>query len=251
MMPPRTYSSVYVFDLDNTLAESKQAIDSEMASLLGQLLACTNVAVISGGKFEQLEQQVAKQLAADTPLEHLYILPTSGGALFIFDTVWKKRYEEKLLPEEVERIEDAIEQAVQETGVVDLNTPSYGERIESRDAEVTFSALGQQAPIEEKRLWDPDMSKRRTLQEAIMHHLPGFDIKLGGVTSIDITKHGVNKAFGIRKLSEYTEIPIADMLYVGDQLRDGGNDEIVKETGIQTQEVATVEDTKKFIRTLL
>lgn len=243
--------AMVMFDLDNTLATSKQAIDSDMAALVASLLARTCVAVISGGKFEQLEKQVAKELPTDAQLDHLYILPTSGAALYTYDGAWKKRYEESLSEDETSRIESAIEQAVEQTGVIDATTPSYGERIEARGAQVTFSALGQEAPWDAKKVWDPDMVKRRAMQAALLPLLPGYDVKMGGATSIDVTKRGVNKAFGVRKLSEVTDIAIADMLYVGDQLENGGNDAVVKETGIATHAVKDPSETKAFISSVL
>jgi len=251
MISPSHLSSIFVFDLDNTLALSKGPIDTEMALLICRLLEKTHIAIISGGKFEQIRDQVAAQLPPTAHLEHLVILPTSGAAMYTYEHEnWKLRYEERLSEEDVARIEDALEQAVQETGVIDAHTPSYGERIEFRGAEVTFSELGQQAPIPEKLAWDPDMTKRRLLRDAAAKRLPGYDVKLGGSTSVDITKHGVNKAFGIRKLSEYLDIPIADMLYIGDQLSNGGNDEVVKETGIATRAVKDPDETKAFINSL-
>jgi phosphomannomutase len=251
MNPTLSPFSVFVFDLDNTLALSKGPIDTEMAVLLSRLLEKTRVAVISGGKFEQIRDQVAEQLPPTAHLEHLAILPTSGAALYTYEgNTWKLRHEERLSEEDIARIEDALEQAIQETAVVDERTPSHGERIENRGAEVTFSALGQQAPIPEKLAWDPDMSKRRLLRDAVAKRLPGYDVKLGGSTSVDTTKRGVNKAFGIRKLSEYIDIPIADMLYIGDQLSEGGNDEVVKETGIATRSVKNPGEAKEFINSL-
>lgn len=250
-MTPEQLPAFVVSDLDNTLAVSKQAIDPEMAQLFTELLKRTRVAIVSGGTFEQLTKQIANQLPENVVLEHLYFLPTSGASLYTYEGGWKKKYEETLSEDETTRIEDAIEEAIEATGIINTATPAYGERVEARGAEVTFSALGQEAPAEEKEAWDPDMSKRHTLQAALVHLLPGFDIKLGGSTSIDITKRGVNKAFGIRKLSEQTDTAIADMIYIGDQLQNGGNDEAVKETGIVTHAVQDPSETKEFIRKLL
>jgi phosphomannomutase len=34
----------------------------------------------------------------------------------------------------------------------------WGELIEDRGSQITFSAIGQQAPLEEKKRWDPDFT---------------------------------------------------------------------------------------------
>ncbi|KND51025.1 MAG: phosphomannomutase [Parcubacteria bacterium C7867-007] len=240
------------FDIDKTLTSSKQPLTPEMAALLTQLLERTNVAIISGGAFAQFREQIINQLPQSACFERLYILPTSGAALYTYQNgAWKPVYEEHLTDAQAVKIRAAIETAIQETGVIDLGTPSFGDRIEFRGAQVTLSALGQQAPIAEKEGWDPDASKKRILRDAIAPMLPEFDVKTGGSTSIDVTLQGVNKAYGVRKVSEIGSFLISDMLYIGDALYVGGNDEVVKETGIRTHQVSDPDDTMRVIQELL
>ena len=243
---------VVIFDLDKTLAASKQPITDEMANLLTRLLKQTSIAVTSGGKLEQLQQQIIERMTGETDFTHFYLLPTSGAALYTFENEeWKNIYKEELTPEEVVLIDAAIEKAVNDTHIIDSGASSFGERTEFRGAEVTLSALGQEAPIEQKEAWDPDGSKRSILRDAISKLLPDYDVKRGGSTSVDVTKKGINKAYGVRKLSEYVKIPVSEMMYVGDALFPSGNDEVVKETGIPTQEVKNPDDTETFIKSLL
>lgn len=241
-----------VFDLDQTLAESKQPLSPSMAEVLGQLLTHTNVAIASGGALPQFTSQVVEKLPADAHLEHLYLLPTSGAALFEFrhDT-WEKVYEERLPEGEALRIEEVVRKVVEDTGVVDLSTPAHGERIEDRGSQVSFSALGQKAPIDEKKAWDPDKSKRQTLRDALQAALPEYSVAMGGSTTIDITQKHINKAFGVKQLAKHLGISIPDMLYVGDELEEGGNDAVVIPTGIPTRTVANPEETESWLRTLL
>lgn len=240
------------FDLDGTLARSKQAIDTEMGAILSKLLNKTKVALTSGGALAQLQHQVAEHLPGGSQLENLYLLPTSGAALFEFrDGAWRPIYEERLSEVEIVNIKNAMQQGATETGVIDFSMPSSGERIENRGSQVTLSALGQQASIVEKEAWDPTGEKREKLREVIAAKLSGFDVKIGGSTSIDVTEAGVNKAFGIRKLSTHLNIPVEEMLYVGDALQIGGNDEVVKETGIPVRAVADPDETVRVIEALL
>lgn len=243
---------VVFFDIDNTLTKSKEPLSTDVAIPLTALLRKTRVAITSGGKFEQFKRQIVAQLPTDASFEHLYLLPTSGAALYEWTLGdWNLVYEEKLSEDEALKIRDALQEGGRKTGLVDFSAPSYGERIEFRGAQVTLSVLGQEAPIDEKEAWDPDQSKREQLRAAIAELLPGYDVKRGGSTSIDVTKHGVNKAFGVRKLSEHLTLPISDMLYIGDQLFAGGNDEIVKETGIPTRAVANPSETVEVIKELI
>jgi gamma-glutamyltranspeptidase len=49
---------------------------------------------------------------------------------------------------------------------------TWGEQIEDRGSQITFSALGQQAPIEAKRHWDPDFAKRRKMKALLDERIP-------------------------------------------------------------------------------
>jgi phosphomannomutase len=244
--------SLIFFDLDGTLAESKQPLTSEMAALLSGLLEHTKVAVVSGGALPQFLEQVVGQLPEDARLSNLYLEPTSGAALYEYrDAAWHKVYEEHLSQAAVEEIEEAMREASEETGLIEWGDKSYGERMEYRGGQVSLSALGQRAPVEEKRKWDPDKAKRRVLQAAIAKRLPNYAVAMGGMTTIDVNKMGVDKAYGIHQLCERLKIREEEALYVGDQLVAGGNDEAAFHTDIKTHPVASPEETRVFIQSLL
>ncbi len=76
-------------------------------------------------------------------------------------------------------------------------------------------------------------------------------MKRAGSTSIDVTRRGLTKAYGVRKLSEHLDIPISNMLYIGDALFPGGNDEVVKETSIETRATSSPEETARIIEEVL
>src|SRR5689334_3273888 len=73
------------FDLDGTLAESKQAIDAEMGDLLARLTQVTLVTVISGGDWPQFEKQLVGQLPATAKRENFLVMPTTGTKLYRFE----------------------------------------------------------------------------------------------------------------------------------------------------------------------
>ncbi len=242
--------SLIVFDLDGTLAKSKSALDDEMAALLKGLLAVVKVAIISGGDLPQFQTQVIDRLPAGSVLENLSLLPTSGTKFFTYsDGRWQKLYSEDLTEAERHTIEAALEQAVAQAGVQPAQT--WGERIEDRGTQVTYSALGQQAPLEAKETWDPDFAKRKAVQAILARTLPNFSVRLGGTTSIDVTRPGIDKAYGIHKLRDVLHIPIEQMLYVGDAIFPGGNDYAALEAGVDCIAVRDPEDTKRVIETII
>lgn len=126
----------------------------------------------------------------------------------------------------------------------------WGEQIEDRGSQITYSALGQQAPLEAKKVWDPDFAKRKVIKSRLDLLLPEFSVQLGGATSIDITKPGIDKAYGIQKLQETLNIPIKDMIFIGDALFEGGNDFPARRTGVVCISVKDPQETKKVVETI-
>ena len=239
--------SLIVFDLDGTLAESKSAIDAEMAALLTGLLGVVKVAIISGGDWPQFQTQVLAHLPQDDRLERLSLLPTCGTRFLKYENGWQKLYSEDLSAAQKQKIVGALTAAVAASGFQANKT--WGEQIEDRESQITFSALGQQAPLDEKSRWDPDFSKRKKIKALLDPQLPDFSVHLGGSTSIDVTLPGIDKAYGIRKLRDVLGIPIAEMLYVGDAIFPGGNDYPALEAGAACVRVRDPEETKRVIET--
>jgi len=240
--------TLVVFDLDGTLAESKSSIDAEMARLLDSLLGIVKVAVISGGAWQQFEQQVLAPLSQRETLKNLSLLPTCGTKFYQFESTWKLLYSEDLTESEKAKIIDALKQATasSEREVKKV----WGHTIEDRGSQITFSALGQQAPLQEKANWDPDFVKRKKIKAGLDTLLPEFAVRLGGATSIDVTKDGIDKGYGIRKLRDVLHIAIDQMIFVGDAVFPGGNDYPAKEAGALTIEVKDPHETKRVIEAI-
>ena len=241
--------SLIVFDLDGTLAASKSTLDAEMASLLHDLLSVVRVAVISGGAWLQFEKQVLSQLPQDERLARLSILPTCGTQFFQYRGEWKKLYSEDFTAGEKARIISSLNQAIETAG---FNVPkTWGEAIEDRGSQITYSALGQLAPLEDKLKWDPDFAKRTKIKAILDTLIPDFSIRIGGATSIDITQPGIDKAYGIRKLRDILGIPVREMIYVGDALFPGGNDYPAEQAGVISIPVRGPNETKRVVEAVI
>jgi HAD superfamily hydrolase (TIGR01484 family) len=238
-----------VFDLDGTLAESKSPIDTEMANLLNSLLATVKVGVISGGAWPQFEEQVLAHLRHDDCLENLSLLPTCGTKFYRHDVAWEPLYSEDFTAAERGTIIESLQRAV--TAADCKVDKVWGEVIEDRGSQITFSALGQQAPLEEKKKWDPDFVKRKKIKAVLDTLIPGFSVRLGGATSIDVTQQGIDKGYGIRKLRDILEIPIDQMIFVGDAVFPGGNDYPAKQAGALSIEIKDPHETKRVIEAIV
>jgi phosphomannomutase len=241
--------SLIIFDLDGTLADSKMPIDAEMATLLARLLGIVKVAVISGAAWAQFKKQVLAHLPHDDRLRNLSILPTCGTKFYRFDGAWQELYSEDFGGDEKQKIIGALNKALELSGF--KAEKHWGDLIEDRGSQITFSALGQEAPLDEKRAWDPDFAKRKKIKELLEPLIPEFSIQLGGSTSIDVTRPGIDKAYGVKKLHETLGVAIGDMLFVGDALFPGGNDYPAKQAGVVSIEVRDPHETKRVIETVI
>jgi phosphomannomutase len=238
-----------VFDLDGTLAESKSSLDAQMSALLHDLLGIVKVAVISGGDWPQFQEQLLSNLPQDEFLQNLSLLPTCGTKFYQYAGVWKKIYEEDFTTDQREKILSSLKKAL---GVADFKIEKvWGEQIEDRGSQITFSALGQQAPLEEKLKWDPDLTKRKKIKAILDKSIPEFSVRTGGSTSVDITKPGIDKAYGIRKLRDLLGISLKEMIFIGDALYVGGNDYPAEQAGVVSIPVKDPNETKRVTQAII
>jgi len=239
------------FDLDGTLAPSKSPLPDEMAELLTLLLEKFQVCVISGGKYQLFQTQLLSNLhASPKQLAKLHLMPTSGTRYYRFkNDKWHQIYAEDIPEEGKKNIIKALNEGLDELGWRPEKT--WGEIIEDRDSQITLSILGQQAPLEEKESWDPEGNKKMHLREVIAPKIPEFEVRAAGTTSIDVTRPGIDKAYGMRKLMENAGLEKQDILYMGDKVLPGGNDYPVKAMGIDTLEVHNWEHTAFALKAIL
>jgi phosphomannomutase len=220
-----------------------------MARLLGALLAVLRVAIISGGEMRQFETQVLAHLPQDAHLDNLSILPTCGTKFLAYKDGWHQLYSEDLSQPQKQKIIDAMNRAVLASGFRVEKT--WGDPLEDRGSQITYSALGQQAPVDQKKLWDPDFAKRKKIKALLDTLLPDFSVRLGGLTSIDVTLPGIDKAYGMGKLRDTLGIAFREMMYVGDALFPGGNDYPVRGTGVVCIQVRDPDETKRVIEAII
>jgi phosphomannomutase len=235
------------FDLDDTLAPSKSPLDPRMATILAKLLERVEVCVISGGQFAQFKMQVIDMLPElpASALSRLHLMPTCGTQYYRYEGGWKQIYAQNLSADEKSRALNAVEDVARELGYWQSET--WGPILEDRGSQITFSALGQAAPVAAKTAWDPSGEKKNALREAVQRMLPDLEVRSGGSTSVDITRQGIDKAYGMTQLAELTGIVLDDMLFVGDRLDPEGNDYPVKALGVETVAVQDWRDTETFL----
>jgi len=247
---------IIAFDLDGTLALSKQPLTLEMAATIFPLVKEKKVAIISGGSFEQFKKQFLPNfIPAPGDFEDIYgnliLLPTSGSKRYQYSFSLKD-----WIITDIEKMQDDIKEKALKILKDYVATGKYGigalvkgdEVVEDRLTQITMSALGQHASIANKKVWDPDQKKRLKIKKELEPLLPELEINIGGTTSLDFLAKGFNKAKGLLRLLDTLEMKKEDMLFVGDAIFPGGNDYSPYEEGIDCEKVSGPEDAKKLIK---
>jgi phosphomannomutase len=249
---PAPSPRLVAFDLDDTLAPSKSAIDPRIGALLVALAGRVEVAIISGGQLAQFRTQVVDLLPPmpDEVRARIHLLPTCGTQYYrLAEDGITTVYAHALTDDQKARALAAVEREARRLGYWEAEP--WGDILEDRGSQITFSALGQRAPLEAKHAWDPTGAKKNALREAVAADLPDLEVRSGGSTSVDITHRGIDKAYGMQQLAEQTGIPLADMLFVGDRLDPDGNDYPVLALGVPCHAVTGWEETAGFLDDLL
>ena len=246
---------IVAFDLDGTLAESKQHLEKDMADVLCSLSKEKIVVVISGGSIEQFKKQfllyfLPQEEDKNTIYKNLILLPTSGSRRFQYDIEkndWIMTDEEALSESLREKIITTLKEYIA-TGKYDMHPAIEGDEIvEDRITQVSLSALGQHAPLDLKKVWDPDQKKRQQIKKELEEKLPEVSINIGGGTTLDILAKGFNKATGLIRLLDKLNMTIDDMVFIGDAIFPGGNDYSPYEAGIESIKISGPIETKKVI----
>lgn len=240
-----------LFDLDNTLTKDFKPPHLHTASRLHRLLNMVPVAIMSGASFKQMQEYLLPTLPADIDKTKLYLFPDTAGQCYLWEeNMWKQQYNFDFTQEEKTKIVSAVTKSLEEQGI-SPDAGKYGEKIKIKQAQITITGLGFDAPAEEKNAWDPDSSKRKQIKRDLEKRLPDQEILVAGRTSLDITRKGIDKAYGVRWLAKRLEVEPKDMLFVGDEIYPGGNDYVVMESGVETLQVQNPEETALLMEKIL
>ena len=213
---------VIIADVDDTICESCQLVSDEMALEISRLIDTGfSFAFISGTKSESLQRMISSKLKK----EH-HILGTTGTnyTLIKEDSSVEIIYKYSLSDEEKGEIINAFDKLIENYNIQSMTTKE--DQVQDRDSQITLSAIGRHAPTEAKAAYDSDGKIRLMWIEFLKKHLDSekYHMKIGGTTSVDITKKGFDKEWGIRKFAKHNNINHSEIIFFGDKLYPGGND---------------------------
>ena len=242
---------IICFDLDGTLAPSKERLDDEMVDLVNQLLEKYYMSVITWWWPDRFQRQIFDYITTDENLLNKFIAcPNCGTKMLRFENwEWNKLYSLDFTDEEKNKILSNMNEVMDLLSLRPEKT--RWDIIEDRWSQITFSALWQNAPLEEKKMWDPDFKKRNVIKNELEKRIPEFSINSWWTTSIDITMKWVDKAFAIKKIIENNPFTKQDILFVWDAIFLWWNDYPPFKIWIDCIKTGWVEETKEIIRNLI
>ena len=245
------HKGLFIFDKDDTITDTKSPLEANMARLLEKLLSFKQVIIISGSSWPIFQSQIIAELTINSNLSSLGLMPASGSQYFTYSAgkdSWTQSYDHSINTDDYLVIKELLLQSTSTLPSKYQIDKVYSDQVENRFGQITLSALGQTAPKHLKKAWDPDRIKRQILAEYLIPKLPNFDVKIGGSTSIDITKKGINKEFGVLQALAKLRLNPNQAVYFGDSLGPNGNDAIVK--NISDLDTIAVKDHHKTFKIL-
>lgn len=237
------------FDMDGTITESRTAMEPMWFNPMKELARKYDIVIVSGAREEQMERQVPSGIFPAWRMTQNGNVTISNRRTVLWrnDLNWVQK--------------KAVLSWIDALLHTDKVPVGFGDRasevidlVEDRGCQISYSAIGHNAPLYKKKEYDPDGSKRAQLLVSypfnFMAKALGGDIQwaIGGTTCIDFyTKtKGENIAEMIRVLKWEPD----ECVYVGDALFKGGNDATVMGI-IPIHPVSRLEDTVQFIKGLL
>jgi phosphomannomutase len=212
---------VIIADVDETICESCTEVSTEMAESINNLIRSGyTFAFISGTHVKELLRMISSGVK-----EKHHLLGTTGtNYTLVENDVTHEIYNFSFSKEEKQDIFSAFEKLINHYNMISMTTKA--DQLQDRDSQITLSPLGRNAPLKLKKEYDPDGKKRKKYVEYLNNIIDAtkFEIKIGGTTSIDITRKGLDKAWGIKKFAEHHNIKLSEILFIGDKIYSGGND---------------------------
>ena len=221
-----------------------------MAGRVSDLFGICPVCVISGGDWPQFQTQVVDRLPTGTRLDNLYA--DADDRRQVLSLRWRlaaglcRKLQRRRTPSCARRLQDSpsIRRGCPgKTGSEEI----WGDQIEDRGTQITFSGLGQKAPAEAKDEMGSGPEKAQRPQGDTRQALPDLSVRIGGPPRSTSRSPASTRVMACAVLSEQTGFALNEMMFVGDALYPGGNDAPARDAGVPTVGVKRIDDTRILI----
>ena len=205
------HKDVYLFDVDGTLTVSRTLIDPEFKDFFLNFIANHNVCIVTGSDYAKTLEQLGEEIMHSVMRSY----QCSGNS------IWENGLEVEcnnwtLGNEERDFLSQELFSSKFKTRT--------GTHFDDRPGLVNFSVLGRGATKEQRNeyiAYDTKYSERKSIAELFNNRYSSKRIKaqVAGETGLDIIQEGKDKGQVIDDFDDY------NVLFFGDMMQPGGNDE--------------------------
>lgn len=201
----------HVFDVDGTITPTRSKIEDDFVERFIEFCKNNNVVIVSGSTKEMIEEQLPEEVLG---LVKLYTCSGVEGCSIDID------YEINA--------DDLISEL--EKYAVRNNFPhKTGNHVQIRKGMINFSIPGRNANIEQRKQflqWNEKTKVMESIRNMLEEKFPAYEFRLGGETSIDITKKGINKSIVAKDI--FTFDKDAFIIFYGNQILNGNDFPLAK-----------------------
>lgn len=206
------------FDLDGTLTQHKEPLGEENRRVLDALARRYRLVMVGAGQACRIFRQMGGypiDIIGNYGLQYARYDAQSGELQMVRDLQ---------LPCDRESVERRIAVLRQRFGYEDF----AGESVEYHPSGcVTFPVLGTKAQQADKLAFDPERTKRRAVYDVVVQAFPEYHVFVGGSSSFDMAPRPYNKYHALDEYCRQRGITHDQVVYMGDDYGQGGNDESV------------------------
>ncbi len=206
------------FDLDGTLTQHKTPLSEENKNVLDELGKKYKLLMAGAGMCRRIFEQMGRY-----PID---IMGNYGMQFAKYNPETKdiEITENITLDCDRESVDKRVTAMREKYGF----TEYAGDNVEYHASGcVTFPLLGTNAKQEDKLAFDPDRSRRRKFYQDVKEVFGDYIVFVGGSSSFDMAPAPYNKAYALSKYCEKHGIAHDEVVFVGDDYGEGGNDESV------------------------
>lgn len=223
----------FLFDIDGTLTEARQRINTQFAEFMADFARSNNVAFVTGNDRDRTLEQLGEELLRLAE----YSFNCAGNEVWykgrlIQKHVWQLPSELSILLEEL-LAESRFNRAPRR----------YTKHISHRTGMINFSIPGHNSTGEYRKSyieWDKSTSERKRFRDKISNKFPDIEVLIAGDTGIDLYPMGNGKEQVIDFLNGVED---AKTYFFGDQIMPGGNDYKIAKRADHSYRVKSWRDT--------
>ncbi|MBR5140109.1 MAG: HAD hydrolase family protein [Clostridia bacterium] len=229
-------------DLDGTLTQHKTPLSEEHREILSKLSKKYKLLMAGAGMCRRIFEQMGRfpiDILGNYGMQYAEYNPETKDIEIIFNEV-----------RDVDR--ESVERRVTMLREKYGFTEFRGDNVEYHASGcITFPVLGTKALQEDKLAFDPDRKKRRAIYEDVKSVFSDYTVFVGGSSSFDMAPFPFDKAYALGKYCDERGIKHSEVVYIGDDYGEGGNDESVYKADFNYLKIDDYRDFAKVVKELL